>query len=226
MEFPKVGKFAFSVVSTTSRPPKTNDPELTIISGVKGKFKLNEAASKLLGLKPGDYLVFVNNEDAINATKEAYAAGVEEVVAEVDAQGGIDALKAQWAIAKGWAQLDINGVPQMTKKPLTNAEAEKLVKEGKVDEDGKAVAPLIPDYKGSRLASKMKEVKTGMILEGTDANNCPLLRENVSEDKHAVYAVSTEAIPFEFPNGNETVATDVYLIDYKGEEDKIERDSK
>jgi hypothetical protein len=225
MEFPKVGtKFAFTVKSTTARPPRTSEPELTVISGVKGKFKLNEAASKLLGLKPYDYLAFINNEDQLTEIREAYAAGVEEVVEEVDAEGGLDALKIQWAIAKGWAKLDANGVPQTTKKPLTNAEVAKLVAEGQVDENGKAIAPTISDYKGSRLASKMKEVKTGMILEGTDATNCPLLREGVSEDKHGVYAVNTEYATYDFENGNSTVSVDVYLISFKGEEDKIERE--
>lgn len=223
MEFPKAGKFAFTVKSTTARPPKTSEPELTVIAGVKGKFKINEAASKLLGAKPGDYFVFINNEESIIALQEAYAAGVEEAVAEVDAQGGLDALTIQWAVAKGWPKVDMNGIVQMTKKPLTNVEAEKLVKEGVVDEDGKPIAPDMPDYKGSRLASKMKEVKSGMILEGTDATNCPLLRANVSDTEHAVYAISTEAIPFEFENGSEVVNADVYLINFKGTEDKIER---
>ena len=227
MEFPKMSsKFAFTVRSTSARPPKTNEPELTVIAGVKGKLKLNEAASKLLGLKPGDYLTFINNEEQIIQMKEAYTDGVEEVVAEIDEMGGVDALTIQWGIAKGWAKVDMNGVTQMSKKPLTKGETKKLIAAGEVDEDGRAIAPEIPDYKGCRLASKMKEVRSGMILEGTDATNAPLLRADLDDDKHGVYALSTEAMPVEFPNGNETVVADVYLINFKGTEDKIERGGK
>ena len=225
MEFPQSSKFAFTVKSSTARPPKTTEPELTAIAGIKGKFKINEAASKLMGLKPHDYLAFISNEDQIIEIKEQYADGVEKVVAWVDEQGGLDKLEIQWAVAKGWELLDANDQPLTTKKPLTKAEAEALVAAGEVDEDGKAIAPDIAAKKGSRLSSKMKEVKTGMILEGTDSTNCPLLRKGHDEDKHVVYSVSPDAMRVEFPNGTGVVEADVYLINFNREEDKIERNS-
>lgn len=223
MDFPK-SKFSFTVKSTSARPPKTTEPELTIIAGVKGKFKANEALSKLMGAKPGDYFTFINTEDQVAQMKEAYAAGDAEVVAEVDEMGGVDALVVQWGVAKGWELCDVNGIPLTIKKPLTNKEAALLVKEGQVDEEGKAIAPDVPAHKGSRLSTKMKEVKMGMILEGTDSTNAPALRDAYPDDKHVVYSVNSEAIPAQFDGGDgNMIDVPVYLIAYAREEDKIER---
>ena len=225
MEFPQASKFAFVVKSTNARPPKTTEPELTIVASIRGKYKINEAASKLLGLKPGDYLTFINNEAQIEEIRQAYANGDEATVEAVDAEGGLDKLQVQWAIAKGWELLGADDQPIMTKKPLTKAESKALKEAGEVDEDGKVIAPSIPDHKGSRLSSKMKEVKIGMILEGTDSNNAPLLREGHPDDKHVVYSVSKEPLAFEFPNGTGSVEATVYLLEYNREEDKIEKNS-
>jgi hypothetical protein len=223
MEFPQASKFAFNVRSTTQRAPKTSEPELQVIAGLKGKFRLNEAATKLLNLKPTDYLAFISNEEQIDEIRTEYAANNAEVVAWVDEQGGLDALKVQWGIAKGWKLIDAAGNELTTKKPLTKKEEEKLRKEGKVDDNDKVIAPEIPAYKGSRLASKMKEVRTGMILEGTDSNNAPELRKGYNEDMHVVYSVKAEPIPATFPNGSETVDVSVFLIEFNREEEKIER---
>lgn len=224
MEFPKNSKYAFSVKSTSARPPKTDEPELHLIAGIKGKFKINEATSKLMGLKPYNYLAFVSNEDQIEEVKQAFADGDEETVAWVNEQeGGIDGLVPMWAIAKGWDLIDANGVPQTAKKPLTKAEAAKLVEAGEIDEDGKAIAPTIPARKGSRLASKMKEVKVGMILEGTDSTCAPALRKGHEDDKHVVFSVTKEAIAAEFPNGDTTVDVEVYPITFARTEQKIEK---
>lgn len=230
MEFPQSSKFAFTVKSTTARPPKTTEPELTVIAGIKGKFKANEALSKLMGLKPHDYLAFISNEEQVIAVKEAYADAEnenhDEAVAFVEEVGGIDNLTVQWGIAKGWALLDANDNPLTTKKPLTKPEEKKLRDAGEVDEEtGKVIAPDIAAMKGSRLSSKMKEMKTGMILEGTDSTNCPELRKGVSEDKHAVYAVNPTPVKASFPNGTGAVDVDVYLIKADREEDKIERNN-
>jgi len=222
MEFPK-SKFAFSVKSTSARPPRTTEPELTIIAGVKGKLKLNEAASKLLGLKPYDYIVFVSTEDQVEALKERYANNDSEAIDIVNELGGLDALTVDWAITKGWEMLDANGQPLTAKKPLTNAEIKQYIQDGIVDENGKAVAPDMPAVKGSRLSSKMKEIKSGMILEATDSTNCPLLRANHPDDMHVVYAISKEGSSVTFENGNTTVDTIVYPIVFAREDKKIEK---
>ena len=219
MEFPS--KFSFTVKSTTARPPKTTEPELTAVAGIKGKVKLNEAASKLLGLKPGDYLAFHSNEEQIEEIKAQYAEG--EVIDWVEEEGGVDALKTQWGISKGWELIDVNGIPIMTKKPLTLKEEKKLKAEGQVDENGKAIAPDIPSHKGSRLSSKMKELKSGMILECTDSTNAPALRSGYADNMHVVYSISEEPVEAEFENGSETVAVDIYLINFVREDAKIER---
>lgn len=226
MQFPNASKFAFSVKSTTARPPKTLEPEIAIVAGAKGKFKLNEAASKLLGLKPADYLVFINNEDQLDAIKAAYAEGDAEAVAWVEEQGGIENLKVQWAIAQGWPMLDINGNAVTTKKPLTNAEAAKLIEEGQVDENGKPIAPEIPAFKGSRLNSKMTDVKVGVILEGTDSNNTPVLRQGHPDDKHVVFSISKEPIATEFPNGNTSVDVNLFLIEFVRLDEKVEKNKE
>lgn len=227
MKFAQSSKFAFNVKSTTLRPPKTSEPELTAIAGIKGKFKINEAASKAMGLKPYDYLAFVSNEDQIDLIKEAFAdtnhESHEDAVEFVNEVGGVENLSIQWGIAKGWPLLDANDNPLTTKKPLTKPEEKKLREAGQVDEDGKVIAPEIAAMKGSRLASKMKELKTGMILEGTDSTNCPLLRKVVAEDKHAVYSMNPSPVKVTFPNGSGSVDVDVFLITFDREDDKIER---
>lgn len=227
MEFPG-SKFSFNVASTTSRAPKSDEPELQATAAIHGKYKINEAASKLLGLKPKDYLVFINNMDAIEATLAKYKEGDEAAVAEVNEAGGVEAYAKSvvWAICKGWVVLDDAGEPLTTKEPLTNSLRKKLIKEGKVDEEGKAIAPTIPLFKGSRLSTKMKDGnKVGLILEGTDGNNAPLLRKGHDDDKHVVYKINSEAIPYQFENGPDVVNVDLYLLEYKGEEEKIERNS-
>lgn len=218
MDFPN---FNFSVKSTTSRAPKSTEPELTVISGVKGKFKLNEAASKQLHVKPGDYLVFVSNEadvqQAIEDKNEAIMAWAEET--------GNDPkdYPVTWGICKGWVEKDKDGNPLKTKKPLTSAERDRLIEAGEVDDDGHAIAPPIDRVKGSRLSSKSPEARVGMIVEGTDGNNWPLLRKPVDEDKHAVYSVSKEGTTIEVPNGPDTEEVTIYTISFDREEDKIVR---
>lgn len=223
MNFPTASKFVFSVKSTTARPPKTLEPELAIIAGIKGKFKMNEAASKLIGLKPADYLAFINNEDQLEAIKLGYAENDAECVAFVEEAGGLDKLETQWAIVKGWEMLDASGNPLTTKKPLTNVEVEQYIKAGKVDEDGKALAPEVSAYKGSRLASKTQEVRTGVTLEGADSTNCPALRQGYDDKMHVVYSVSKEGVPVQFPNGTGVVDVIAYPITFVRLDEKIEK---
>ena len=223
MEFP-TSKFSFTVKSTTAKPPKTTEPELLIAGNNKGKFKLNEAASTLLNVKPGDYLAFVNNEVQVNQVLEAYKQDDPDAVAWVNELGGVDEVKVQWAIAKGWELKDAAGNVQTIKKPLTNVEIKALEEAGQVDpETGKVIAPDVPAHKGSRLNAKSSEVKVGMILDGTDSTNCPVLRGKMSEDMHAVFSVGKEGIPVEFPNGNTTAGVTVYPITFEREEPKIEK---
>lgn len=216
-------KFVFGVKSTTARPPRTLEPEIVIIAGVKGKFKMNEAASKLMGLKPADYLAFINNEDQVEQIVAAYHEGDQEAIAWVEELGGIENVKVQWAIAEGWEMLDSNGFALTSKKPLTKEEVAQYIAEGKVDELGKPIAPEMPAFKGSRLSSKMKESKVGVLLEGADSNNCPALRQGYPEDMHVVYGVSKEPVEVEFPNGNSTVAVKLYMIEYNRLDEKIEK---
>ena len=222
MEFP-TSKFSFTVKSTTAKPPKTTEPELLIAGNNKGKFKLNEAGSTLLNVKPGDYLAFVNNEVQINQVLEAYKQDDPEAVAWVQEQGGIDEVKVQWAIAKGWELLDAAGNVQTVKKPLTKVEEEALREKGEVGEDGKVVAPDIPAHKGSRLNAKSSDVKVGMILDGTDSTNCPVMRKGVPEDMHLVFSIAKEGIPVQFPNGNSTADVTVFPITVDRQEAKIEK---
>lgn len=223
MDFPNVSKFAFTVKSTNARPPKSLVPELQITAGIKGKFKLNEAASRLLGVRPTDYIAFINNEEQVEQLKAAYTAGDEDATDYINQIGGIENLKVQWGIAKGWVMLDENGLVKMTKKPLTNREAKKLKEEGQVDENGRVIAPDIEAYKGSRLASKTKGAGIGAILEGTDSNSCPELRHGYDEDKHVVYRINETPVVAEVENGNDVTSINVFLIEYSQLEDKIER---
>jgi len=218
MEFPQ---FGFGVESTTSRPAKTSEPELTMIAGVSGKFKLNEAASTLLGVKPGDYIVFVSNRNEVQQAIAENHPALVEWAEENDAN--IKDYPVTWGIAKGWAEKDKDGNYLKTRKPLTKVERERLIEEGNVDDEGHAIAPEMNRYKGSRLSSKSPEARVGMIVEGTDGNNWPVLREGVPEDKHAVYSISKEGSTIEVPNGPDTEEVDIYSISFAREEDKIKR---
>lgn len=220
MEFPD---FNFAVASTTTRPPKTNVPQITMVSGVKGKFKLNEAGSQLLDVMPHDNLVFVSNRTEVEAAIKAEHPAILEWAEE----NGKDVkdFPVTWAIAKGWVERDMEGNVLKAKKPLTKVETKQLEEAGQVDEDGKVIAPEIDRLKGSRLSSKSTDIKTGMIVEGTDGNNWPILREGFDEDVHVVYNVSKEGKDISVMNGNTTEAVTIYPISFAGTEDKIVRGS-
>lgn len=121
--------FGVSVVVAGQRQGGNNRPEL-IATSTNGGFRLTGAATRILGVMPGDYVMFLNNLAQIDAaildtTNENHAALVEFCE-----QNGLDittpeALVAihkefdEWYVAKGVQEFDARGNAKMAKERLS-----------------------------------------------------------------------------------------------------------
>ena len=99
-------KFGFGVAISGQR---NNDyvPELVALS-TKGGFRITPQVSKKLGVASGDYVMFINNFDEIEAAVRAHAEVIvkfcEANGLDIDSPEAIEAAKNEfgmWAIAKG-----------------------------------------------------------------------------------------------------------------------------
>jgi len=189
-------KFAFSVQSTGKKAAKTTEPELYLTT-TNGKVKINEATSRLLGVAPGDHLMFMNNADAVS---KAILAG------ETDEDTPVT-----WGIAKGNLIYGKDGKVEQVIKRLSKAEKEALIEAGEVDEEGNPLTQYTDKLAGFKLASVSGNVGIGSILEGSDAVNWVELGGN--NDEIQVYSVSKEPVQVEAPNGTESPeAVDLFVI--------------
>lgn len=128
----KKSAFGFSAVNAGQRNV-TVEPQLLAVS-TSGGFRLTAPVTKLLGIAPGDYVMFINNVADIDA---AIAAQTEEVVAFAEENGlelGSPELTIamhkefdMWAVAKGIALYKSNGVALTVKERLTAKDKESLV---------------------------------------------------------------------------------------------------
>ena len=124
--------FGFSAVNAGQRNTVV-EPQVICVS-TEGNFRLTPPVSKVLGVGHGDYVMFLNNIDAIDA---AIAARVDEVVnfckeqgLEVGTPEAAIALHKEfdmWAIAKGIVEYDTKGNQKTTTERLTKNDKIKFV---------------------------------------------------------------------------------------------------
>ena len=125
--------FGFSAVHAGQRNVGS-EPQLVATTSAGG-FRLTGAATKVLGIMPGDYIMFISNIDQIDA---AISAKTPEVVTFAEENGyDVDSTELKialhkefdtWAIAKGIALYDSKGIPQTTKQRLTVKDKEAIVR--------------------------------------------------------------------------------------------------
>lgn len=124
--------FGFSAVNAGQRVV-TVEPQVLAVS-TEGNFRITPPVSKALGVGHGDYVMFLNNVDAIDA---AIAAKTPEVVAFCEEQGlelgspeAAIALHKEfdmWAVAKGIVEYDTKGNAKTTTERLTKNDKLKFV---------------------------------------------------------------------------------------------------
>ena len=124
--------FGFSAVNAGQRNTVV-EPQVICVS-TEGNFRLTPPVSKVLGVGHGDYVMFLNNIDAIDA---AIAARVDEVVNFCNEQGlevgtpeAAIALHKEfdmWAVAKGIVEYDTKGNQKTTTERLTKNDKIKFV---------------------------------------------------------------------------------------------------
>lgn len=90
--------FEFEVGASRSRTVNT-EPEF-VVTVTDGKFKINEAASRLLGIVSGEHLAPITNYKSI---KDAIAAKDPKLVKWAEDNGkSIEEYPIFWGLAKGW----------------------------------------------------------------------------------------------------------------------------
>lgn len=127
-------KFGFGVAISGQR---NNDyvPELVALS-TKGGFRITPQVSKKLGVASGDYVMFINNFDEIEAAVRAHADVIAEFCnangLDIDSPEAIEAAKNEfgmWAIAKGIQCFDSKGVALKAAERLSDLQRESLIRQ-------------------------------------------------------------------------------------------------
>ena len=124
--------FGFSAVNAGQRNVSV-EPQVIAVS-TEGNFRITPPVSRVLGIGHGDYVMFLNNVDNIDA---AIAAKDAQVVAFCEEQGlevgspeaAIAIHKAfdMWAIAKGIVEYDTKGNQKTSTERLTKNDKIKFV---------------------------------------------------------------------------------------------------
>lgn len=121
--------FGFSMVNAGQRTSGNVDPQLIAVS-TNGGFRMTGAATRILGIMPGDNVMFINNlgeiENAIaDATHPMHAdlvAFCEErglTLGEPEAAAAIHEEYDMWAVAKGIQEFDTKGNAKVAKERLS-----------------------------------------------------------------------------------------------------------
>lgn len=198
----KSTRFSFAVMSTGKRPEKTTEPQL-VVTTTKGTFKLNGAATRLIGLQHGDYAALVNNESDLS-----------RAIASGDAD---ESTPITWGVIKGYTALGKDGKPRKSVKRLTDEEAQALIDSGEVDDDGNVLPQYEDKMVGFKLACTNKAMGLGNTLQGSDAVNYVALGGN--PDENIVYSIEVEPTSVEV-DGTEI---DVYILGEQSTLPKMQR---
>lgn len=134
----KVMGFGFSAVNAGQRNVSV-EPQVIVVS-TEGNFRITPPVSRVLGIGHGDYVMFLNNVDNIDA---AIAAKDAQIVAFCKEQGlevgspeaAIAIHKAfdMWAIAKGIVEYDTKGNQKTSTERLTKNDKIKFVSQNFTD---------------------------------------------------------------------------------------------
>ena len=185
----KKSAFGFSAVNAGQRNVAV-DPQI-IATSTLGAFRLTAPVTKVLGIQPGDYVMFVNNIDKIDA---ALAAQTEDVVAFAEEHGlalGSPELAIamhkefdMWGVAKGIQLYNSKGIPQTVKERLTVKDKEAIVRTN--------FASLLE----AALASDNAELVEALSREGvTMDEQVALLVDTIDGQEVAKYQGSKTANP-------------------------------
>jgi hypothetical protein len=130
--------FGFSVVNAGQRNVSV-EPQVIVVS-TEGNFRITPPVSRVLGIGHGDYVMFLNNVDNIDA---AIAAKDAQVVAFCEEQGlevgspeaaiAIHRAFDMWAIAKGIVEYDTKGNQKTSTERLTKNDKIKFVSQNFAD---------------------------------------------------------------------------------------------
>ena len=125
-------KFGFGVVKSGQRNVSF-EPEFSVLSS-PGMFKITPQVSKALGVANGEYVMFINNRDAIDAAirekDEVVVAFCEENGLDLEEPATLVAIHKEfdrWAIAKGVKMLTEKGLAQKASERLSKKQKEEYM---------------------------------------------------------------------------------------------------
>lgn len=128
--------FGFSAMQSGQKSATVNAEPRLIASSTVGKFTATSPVTKVLGVAPGDNIMFLNNigniEAAINERMEDLVAWANENGVDINTVEGRDAILKEftvWAIAKGVPMYDAKGNPVMASERYTKEDKQKYINE-------------------------------------------------------------------------------------------------
>lgn len=152
-------KFGFGVVKSGQRNVSF-EPEFSVLSS-PGMFKITPQVSKALGVANGEYVMFINNRDAIDAAirekDEVVVAFCEEHGLDLEEPATLVAIHKEfdrWAIAKG--------VKMLTEKGLAQKASERLSKKQKEE----YIAADFDNYLEQALAGNDEQLRDALTADG------------------------------------------------------------
>ena len=230
--------FGFSAVNAGQRNVSV-EPQVIVVS-TEGNFRITPPVSKVLGIGHGDYVMFLNNVDAIDAAINAKAAEVvafcKENGLELGSPEAAIALHKEfdmWAIAKGIVEYDTKGNQKTTSERLTKNDkikfasqnfdemladamenADDEIKEA-LSRDGITKEEQI-DILGSKAANPAGLTGAGTSLTFTDSNVWKQLKADMGDDAtklNRVFDVDVEELQdIELSNGYKTVTVKALVL--------------
>lgn len=158
-------KFGISaVVAGQKKSSVMAEPTLTAQS-TQGKFIITPIVSKTLNIANGEYLMFLNNIQGVEAAIQARSEEILTLAAEnnididtVEGQEQIMNMASQWFIAKGVPQYDAKGEPVMVSERYSKADKEKYLEAHKaeiVESNHDELVSVFGDLSDEELADKL-----------------------------------------------------------------------
>ena len=125
-------QFGFGVVTSGQRKV-SYEPELQALT-TQGGFKITPQVSKALGVANGDYIMFINNHDALDAAVRSEDPTIVEVCnangLDINEPSTLDAIHkafGAWAIAKGIKAYNDKGVVLKVSERMSSKDKEAIV---------------------------------------------------------------------------------------------------